>query len=75
MKAMYNYNINIFYSEDDGGYIADTPDLKLCSAFGETPEKALAELIIAKQLWLEEATESGMEIPEARYKPMIYQIA
>ena len=72
---MYNYNINIFYSEDDGGYIADIPDLKFCSAFGETPEKALAELIIAKQLWLEEALESGIEIPEARYKPMIYQIA
>ena len=72
---MYNYNINIFYSEEDGGYIADIPDLKFCSAFGETPEKALAELVIAKQLWLEEAEESGMEIPQARYKPMIYQIA
>jgi len=72
---MYNYNINIFYSEDDGGYIADIPDLKFCSAFGETPEKALAELAIAKQLWLEEASASGMEIPKARYKPMIYQVA
>jgi len=72
---MYNYNINIFYSEDDEGYIADIPDLRFCSAFGETPEKALAELIIAKQLWLEEAQESGMKIPEAKYKPMIYQIA
>ena len=72
---MHNYNINIFYSEDDGGYIADIPDLKFCSAFGETPEKALAELIIAKQLWLDEAKESGMEIPKALYKPMIYQIA
>ena len=72
---MYNYNINIFYSEDDGGYIADIPDLKFCSAFGEAPEKALYELIIAKQLWLEEAKESGMKIPEAKYKPMIYQVA
>jgi len=72
---MHNCNINIFYSDDDGGYIADIPDLKFCSAFGETPEKALAELIIAKQLWLEETTESGMEIPEAQYKPVVHQIA
>ena len=72
---MYNYNINIFYSDDDGGYIADIPDLKFCSAFGDTPEKALAELITAKRLWLEEAQERGIEIPEARYKPMIYQVA
>ena len=72
---MYNYNINIFYSEEDGGYIADIPDLNFCSAFGETPEEALAELGIAKRLWLEEARASGMKIPVARYKPMIYQIA
>ncbi len=38
---MKNYHINIFYSEEDGVYIADIPDLKICSAFGETPEEAL----------------------------------
>ncbi|MCL2361496.1 MAG: type II toxin-antitoxin system HicB family antitoxin [Defluviitaleaceae bacterium] len=56
---MHKYNINIFYSEDDGGYIADIPDLRFCSAFGETPEVTLSELAIAKKLWLEEARESG----------------
>jgi predicted RNase H-like HicB family nuclease len=56
-------------------YLINLLGLRFCSAFGETPEKALAELIIAKQLWLEEAQESGMKIPEAKYKPMIYQIA
>ena len=35
---MNDYHINVFYSEEDGGYIADIPDLKQCSAFGETPE-------------------------------------
>ncbi|MES9903108.1 MAG: hypothetical protein ABW168_10535 [Sedimenticola sp.] len=33
---MKDYHINIFYSEEDQGYIADIPDLKACSAFGET---------------------------------------
>lgn len=37
-SRMKDYHINIFYSEEDGGYIADIPDLEACSAFGETPE-------------------------------------
>jgi len=36
-KKMKDYHINIFYSNEDGGYIADIPDLKCCSAFGKTP--------------------------------------
>ncbi len=32
---MSDYHINIFYSEEDGGYIADIPDLDSCSAFGD----------------------------------------
>ena len=70
---MKDYHINIFYSEEDGGYIADIPDLKFCSAFGETPEEALKELQIAKSAWLEAALAEGKPIPPARYKPIIYQ--
>ena len=65
--------INIFYSEEDGGYIADIPDLKHCSAFGETPQQALAEVEIAKNLWLEAARAEGKPIPEPRYRPIIYR--
>ena len=39
---MRDYHINVFYSEEDGGYIADIPDLPHCAAFGETQEQALA---------------------------------
>ena len=45
---MKDYHINIFYSEEDRGYIADVPDLEACSAFGATPEEALREVQIAK---------------------------
>jgi hypothetical protein len=34
-----DYHINIFYSAEDGAYIADIPDLEACSAFGDTAEK------------------------------------
>lgn len=52
---MKDYHINIFYSEEDEGYIADIPDLSYCSAFGQTPTEALQELEVAKQAWLETA--------------------
>lgn len=60
---MKDYHINFFYSEEDGGYIADIPDLTYCSAFGETPEEAVKELQLAKQIWLEVAKEQGKPIP------------
>jgi predicted RNase H-like HicB family nuclease len=70
---MKDYHINLFYSEDDDGYIADIPDLQSCSAFGETPEEALQEVLKAKEAWLEAAHISGKPIPEPRYRPVIYQ--
>lgn len=33
-RLVSDYHINVFYSEEDGGYIADVPDLEACSAFG-----------------------------------------
>jgi predicted RNase H-like HicB family nuclease len=50
---MKDYHITIFYSEEDGGYIADIPDLGSCSAFGETPEQALEEVERAKKAWID----------------------
>lgn len=60
---MSDYHINIFYSEEDKGYIADIPDLDSCSAFGTTPEEALAEVKRAKQAWMKAARASGRPIP------------
>jgi len=70
-----DYHINIFWSEEDDCYVADIPDLEFCSAFGETPEEALAELEVAKGLWLEVAAEKGIPIPKPSYRPVIYQTA
>jgi predicted RNase H-like HicB family nuclease len=72
---MSDYHINIFYSTEDGGYIADIPDLDSCSAFGATPAEALTEVQRAKEAWLTAATTEGKPIPEPRYRPVIYQAA
>ncbi len=71
---MKDYHINIFYSEEDEGYIADIPDLEACSAFGRTPAEALEQVQLAKQAWLEAARAEGKAIPQPRYRPVIYQV-
>lgn len=68
-----HYHINVFFSEEDGCFVADIPDLKYCSAFGETPDEAVREVLIAQQLWLETAQEQGDPIPVPQYRPAIYQ--
>ncbi len=72
---MKDYHINVFYSQEDGGYIADVPDLKSCSAFGLTPEEALHEVLIAKKAWLACARKLKKHIPKPLYRPAIYAIA
>ena len=72
---MKDYHINIFYSNEDQGYIADIPDLVACSAFGLTPAEALSALEQAKVAWLAAAREAGRPIPEPRYKPPLTQAA
>jgi predicted RNase H-like HicB family nuclease len=72
---MKDYHINIFPSEEDGGYIADIPDLPHCSAFGETPEEALCEVLRAKAAWLEAAASEGRPVPSPSFRPAIYKVA
>lgn len=72
---MNDYHINVFYSQQDEGYIADIPDLKSCSAFGETPQEALDEVLKAKKAWLDAAKANGKPVPEPRFRPVIYQAA
>ncbi|MDP9343020.1 MAG: type II toxin-antitoxin system HicB family antitoxin [Actinomycetota bacterium] len=66
---MSDHHINVFWSEEDSGYIADIPDLDSCSAFGRTAEEAVGEVMKAKRAWLEAAREAGKPLPEPRYRP------
>lgn len=68
---MYKYTIEIFYSEEDKGYIAVVPELPGCSAFGATEEEALKEVKIAMELWLETARKEGRKIPEPHGKELL----
>ena len=72
---MKDYHINIFYSEADEAYVADIPDFEMCSAFGDTPQEALEQVLIAKDAIIDTMREKGLPIPEPRYRPAIYQAA
>ena len=66
---MPTYHINVFFSEEDDGWIADVPDLQYCSAFADSPEQAVAEVQKAIEAWLTAARAEGRPIPEATYRP------
>lgn len=67
---MGNYEIILYWSEEDGLYIAEVPELKGCFADGKTRAEAInnAEIVIAE--WLEVAEEEGFTIPKAKGKLM-----
>ena len=64
-----HYAIIVFWSDEDGSWVADVPDLRSCSAFGDTPEEAVAEVRVAMHAWIDAARNAGHPIPEARYQP------
>jgi predicted RNase H-like HicB family nuclease len=72
MSTAPGYHINVFWYPDDNCWVADVPDLRPCSAHGDTPEQAVANLRDAVDGWMETAKAAGQPIPEPRYSPAIY---
>ena len=66
---MDRYTIVVFWSNEDEAWVADVPDLKSCSAFGNTPEAAVAEVRVAMEAWLAAAREAGTPIPPPNFQP------
>lgn len=66
MKSKYRYEIILYWSDEDGAYIAAVPELAGCAADGPTYEQALAsaELVISE--WVETARELGRPVPGPR---------
>ena len=67
-------HINVFFSADDGGWIAEVPDLKSCSAIGGSPEEALREVLTARDVWLAAAKKHRKPVPPPRFRPAIYAV-
>ena len=65
---MSKYEIILYWSDEDGMFIAEVPELPGCMADGETRMEALsnAEQIINE--WIETAKEMGRPIPTPKGK-------
>ena len=63
---MHKYEIIIYWSNEDGAYVAEAPELPGCSAHGDTQEAALKHINEAVALWLETAREFGDAVPEPK---------
>lgn len=63
MSADYRYEIVIYWSEEDGAFIAEVPELPGCMADGPTHREALAAAEEVIGLWIEAAREEGREVP------------
>lgn len=70
-EAAMRYHINLFWSVEDGCWVADVPGVRFCSAFGNSPEAADSEVQVAFQAWLASGRDHGDPIPEPRYRPAI----
>jgi antitoxin HicB len=61
---MTHYPLEIFWSKEDKGFIAEAPDLPGCSAWGATEANAAREAQRAVAAWLEAAHAAGRQIPK-----------
>ena len=63
---MSKYEVILYWSKEDGAYIAEVPELAGCMADGATYKEALENAEVVIQQWIETARELGRPIPEPR---------
>lgn len=63
---MYRYEIILYWSNEDGVFIAEVPELPGCMAHGGTQEEALQNINDAMGLWIDTAKEFGDPVPEPK---------
>ncbi len=63
---MVKYEVIIYWSDEDGAFIAEVPELPGCAADGATYQEALANVEVVIQEWIETAKELGRPIPEPK---------
>lgn len=69
---MHKYELIIYWSAEDGVFVADVPELPGCSAHGSTPAEAVANAQDAIALWIDTAKEFNRAIPEPKGRRLIY---
>ncbi|MCA9821610.1 MAG: type II toxin-antitoxin system HicB family antitoxin [Dehalococcoidia bacterium] len=63
---MPEYELVIWWSDQDEAFLVEVPELPGCMADGATYEEAIASVRVVVEQWIETARELGREIPEPR---------
>lgn len=69
---MNKYEIIIYWSEEDGAFVAEVPELPGCAAHGSTQEAALISAQEAIHLWIATAKEFGDPIPKPKGRRLVF---
>ena len=62
------YAITVSWSDEDGAYIAEVPELPGCTADGKTRQEAITNVERVIQEWIETAKQLGRSIPDSGQK-------
>ena len=62
----YKYEIILYWSQADGVFVAEVPELPGCMAHGDTQRAALDHVNQAMALWIDTAEEFGDPVPEPK---------
>ncbi len=68
---MNRYEVIIYWSVEEGAFVAEVPELPGCAAHGSTQGEALTNAQEAVALWIETAKEFGDPIPEPKGRRLI----
>lgn len=63
---MTKYEIILYWSDEDGAFIAAVPELPGCAPDGATRQEALSAVEIVISEWLETARQLGRPVPEPK---------
>ena len=66
MTESTNYEIILYWSQEDQAFIAEVPELAGCAADGATYQEALSNVQVVIREWIETAEELGRPIPVPR---------
>lgn len=65
-----NFEIIIYWSNEDNAFIAEVPELPGCMADGQSYQEAVTNVEVIVEEWIQTAKEMGRPIPEPRGRLM-----
>jgi predicted RNase H-like HicB family nuclease len=66
VASEFRYEVIIYWSDEDGAFIAEVPELPGCAADGATYQEVIANVMVVIREWIETARELGRPVAEPK---------